>query len=237
MALAPRPMAATPPPRDKLHAAAQHLDEIARKRQVRPAGLGADVEEHDAAGADLAGRSRAACRRQGSPRCARARSGVGSAKNLALDQHVVRARHAGEGAASADSRRAAAARTRTSAPSSARSPLRSITGTSGSSAGAAARRGPAKRISMPPASSHSLQRRIGLLRQAADIGHDHHGGTLFQEFGNGGGEVGNVGPDQVGIGRECLLDIVQRDSSGWLASCVSPLRSATRRRRKPSSSR
>ncbi len=79
---------------------------------------------------------------------------------------------------------------------------------------------------------------IALLRQTADIGHDQHGGFLRQQFGNGDSKIRLVRLDQVGIGGERPVDVVERRAAA-AATGRGPRRerSATRRRRKPSSSR
>jgi hypothetical protein len=53
-------------------------------------------------------------------------------------------------------------------------------------------------------------RRIGLVRQAADVGHDQHGRFLRQEIGDRDSQIGFVRLDEIGIGRERPVDIVER---------------------------
>ncbi len=74
----------------------QHLHERAGERQVRPARIGGDVEEHDAAVAAHARRSPAACRRGARPRPPRRASASGSASTCRFTAHVRRHRDAGE---------------------------------------------------------------------------------------------------------------------------------------------
>ena len=55
-----------------------------------------------------------------------------------------------------------------------------------------------------------LQRFVDRFRQAADVGQHDGRGLLRQDLRHGDGEIGDARLDQVGIGRERPLDIVER---------------------------
>jgi len=60
-----------------------------------------------------------------------------------------------------------------------------------------------------------LERFVDRLRQAADVGQHDGRGLLRQDLRHRDGEIGDAGLDQVGIGRQRPLDIVERRQE-WL---------------------
>ena len=133
----------------KLHDAAQHLDEAAGDRQVRPCRLRRDVEEHQ--------------RALLAPRAGDQRRAVGKARPGALDdvggrlgQHLprdrdlARRRRGRANGPPAGNSVTGCGVVQDSAPPIERSPRRRRTGSRSSSLPAAASREPAKRTSVPP---------------------------------------------------------------------------------------
>ena len=166
---------------------AQHLDEGAGERQVRPARIGGDVEEDQPA---LAGRGGGDERRAVGERRpgALGEVAVGLGQHLALDQRRRRERPC---------RRRGSPRRRCASgcgvsqvrlPPRTRSPWRSRTGTSASVA--AARRGPAKRTSVPPSRDPVRHRFLDVGRQRADVGHGDDRGAALDQLGHGDGGIG-----------------------------------------------
>ena len=148
------PAAATLRRAGEIDDAFEHFDEGARERQVRPARVAGDVEQHDQAFAAPRGGDQ---RRTVGER----RPGVVAQRRIGLRQHlpghghVVRHRHAVERTV-ARKRRERLRLVPAQAPPRMRPPRRSFTGTRSSSE--AASRGPAKRTSTPPSSTQCASR-------------------------------------------------------------------------------
>ncbi len=137
----------------RLHDGVQHVDEGAGERKVRPARIGGDVEEHDAARRRALPRSPAACRRAAPPRPRRSagpparRAPAGSPPRRSGTAMSAKGPEAGKSPIVCGS-------SQESEPPSARSPWRSRTGSSSSTV-VAARLGLAKRTSVPPSLTQS----------------------------------------------------------------------------------
>ncbi len=129
---------------------AQHFDEVAGNRQVGPGRFGADMEEHDRPALHLLFMVTSGVPSARLAHVRSARSGVGSASTWRLTGTSVgrgmpaKGLKLGNPASGLRFAPGQAAAKRTFRPGA------GSTGTSGSSAGAAARRGSAKRSSMPP---------------------------------------------------------------------------------------
>ncbi len=154
----------------------QHLDEQARHRQVRPVGVGGDVEKHDLAfAASRRGDERRAIL-EPRPHFHVRRQQCGIGENLALDRYVGRDGETGEQACPRRTARAAAASTTTARRRV--SGHRAASRTGSRSSPPFSRRGPAKRTSTPPLFTQSCDLLRSFARQRADVGQHHHGGVL-----------------------------------------------------------
>ena len=63
---------------------------------------------------------------------------------------------------------------------------------------------------MPPPSIHSITARRAVGGQSADIGHHDDRRSLLDQFWDGFGKIEAGGRDDVGIGLECPVDVVER---------------------------
>ena len=114
----------------------------------------------------------------------------------------------GERALLVEARRAAAASARTGCRRARGRRGGGVTGISASVA--AARRGPAKRTSVPPFCTHCATVVLDVGGQVADVGHDDHRGAAVDQFGHRDGGVRLARLADVGEGLDGAGDVVER---------------------------
>ena len=162
----------------------EHVDERAGERQVRPAGVGGDMEEDEPALAGLrrGDQRRAVGERRPGPAGKRP---VRLGEHLALDEDVGRHGQRRQRDCLAEKLASGCGSCQVRLPPSTRSPWRSCTGTSASVA--AARRGPAKRTRVPPPRTQLASCSSTSGGSAADVGHGDDAGAGIDQLGNGHG--------------------------------------------------
>jgi hypothetical protein len=196
----------------ELHHAAQHVDEMAGNRQVGPAGLGGDMEQHDPAGAALAGcHQRSAVSKAGPGARGKIRRWLG--QNLAANGNVAGRRQSGKGSG----RRIGGQRLRLDPGERATKLAFALAEQDRQQLAVGRRRSQpwsGKADQCAAALDPFVKRCADILGQGADIRHDDHRRRLGQQFRNGCGHLLVAGFDQVGIGGECAVDIVERREQG-----------------------